>query len=237
MNKFSAKALYITGMLVCFAGPVFTAIIARIFPDTQAIDIISFYYSTRALGAILFTLALAKKRIEKGEVLASSLFRALTPAQISLILSMLLLSVALILIGVYGYTSEYVSFPLLWLSGIGIIASVILAIKRMVNNRKRHFSSTGKNSVSTKPASVPVSVPLKQQDNLSDAVTDTASSQDQNSKVFSESNVTIEGTCYICSKKFDRDSMILVNDRFVCEKCLNSLYPISNSDEIDFENT
>ena len=134
MKKITAKGLRIFGLILIFGNPLLLVFISYLFPDASGSVGMDACFLFDSIGAVLLTLAVAKKRMENGTVRATGLLRALTPAQISLILT-LLFSMVLMAVVIAGYI-EIMRLSIL--VEVGFLVSAGLAVYGAIKKRELH---------------------------------------------------------------------------------------------------
>ena len=144
MKKWMHEPLFISGAVVLLANPILILLIGELFPAipenvlSNGVVISSF----DLIGVILIVLSLARFRIRVGDIETASLLRALTPAQIALIVSMCLGCVGFLFVACSKVTVGQVCFVLHLL---GVLTAIVLAVIR--NFRKKVKKTPAKTSV------------------------------------------------------------------------------------------
>ena len=233
MKKISSRALLITGLVIEFGNPIFIAIIALIFPNMSgdfAMPIIYFFYCA---GVIILTLSLAKKRLERGTIKAENLLKALTPAQICLISSMILLFGG-VTIGSLGSSSF--DGLLGGVGFIGILVSIVLAIVRAVKNRQERKAREPVYKATYTPSTNGVQFKPKEYCERCGAAADKGTLKELNGHRFCSSCTEImvavqssellkpKAKCCGCGNEFEKSIMIFVDDQYICDSCFHELY-------------
>ena len=219
VKKISSKALLIIGLIVVYVNPSLFA--AFLFPNMSGDFGILLFFFFECLGVVLFTLALAKKRLEKGKVKSHGLLRALTPAQICLIISMIMLSVGG-LISVIENTNLNVFYGCLGV--IGVFTSIILAIVRAViirYDRKARFSMMKKliikNEKETKQDLVNV---------LNAVLAKRVMIQREEARKNLEHKRLYCTKCSTCGAEHPKSEFHLMNDKYYCEECFSKMFEL-----------
>ena len=244
MKKMSSKALLITGLIVLFGNPFILVIIGFIFPNMSGDFAMPIIYFFDCLSVVILTLSLAKNRLEKGKVNAENIFHALTPAQICLIASMILLTVG-VTIGVIG--SSTLGGILGGLAFIGIFVSIILAIARAVQRIRKFKAKVSASRVSHTPVSSGVQYKPKEYCERCGTAADKGTLKELNGHRFCSSCTEImaaaqssellkpKAKCCGCGNEFEKSKMIFVDDHYICNNCFRERYagsiPIADNTE------
>ena len=236
MKKKGSKALLIIGLIVGLGSPLFVILLVLFFPgipNEAYFPLTIFFYG---LGVVLLAFSLAKRRIDKGETRTHNLLRALTPAQIALILSVILLLIQVILAEFLDrFPTGIDAFVLLGLLIImGFIASIALAAVRWATHQKKSRAALSASGDS----------PIEYCERCG-AATYKGTLKKQNGYILCDSCAKIieaeedfeilnsKRKCCVCRKEFDRNRMILVDDQYFCDSCFRSRYADSAVAEND----
>ena len=137
----------IVGLIITFESPFFYLIALFFMSEKLAMAL---FFCCCSLGFIILTLSLAKRRIEEGKVEAEDILHALTPAQISLIVSLILFAAGGT-IGAFG--SSTFAGVLFILAGIGIFVSIIFVFVRPEKRKPKPEANVAASKVPYTPAS------------------------------------------------------------------------------------
>ncbi len=244
MKKLSSKALLIIGLIVEFGNPFFLVIIGLMFPHMSGDFAMPIIYFFDCAGVIILTLSLAKKRLERGTIKAENLLKALTPAQICLITSMVLLVVG-VTIGAIG--SQAFGGMLGGIGIIGVFVAIILAIVRAVKNRQERKAREPVYKATYTPPTTGVQFNPKEFCERCGAAADKGTLKELNGHKFCSSCMEImvaaqssellkpKAICCGCGNEFEKSKMIFVDDQYICDCCFRKLYsgstPIADSAE------
>ena len=233
MKKISSRALLITGLVVEFGNPIFIAIIALMFPNMSGDFAMPIIYFFDCAGVIILTLSLAKKRLERGTIKAENLLKALTPAQICLITSMVLLVVG-VTIGAIG--SQAFGGMVGGIGIIGVFVAIILAIVRAVKIRQERKAREPVYKPTYTPATTNIQFKLKEYCERCGAAADKGTLKELNGHRFCSSCTEImaaaqssellkpKAKCCGCGNEFEKSKMIFVDDHYICNNCFRSRY-------------
>ena len=239
MNKISSKALLIIGLTVEFGNPVLIVFIALLFPNMPGEVAMPLIFFFDCLGIVILTLSLAKKRLENGKIKAESVFRALTPSQICLIISM-----ALIVIGEIISAIGISFFGWISVIGIyGIFASIILAIVRAVIIRRKCKVMAAVFKVDHTTVSSGIQYKPKGQCERCGAAADVVTLKELNGYKLCSSCaeimiaaqhseiLNVKAKCCVCGKEYKKSNMIYVDDQYICDSCFRSRYDGFTTDD------
>ncbi len=239
MNKIPAKALLIAGLVVMFGMPILPTILALFFPTLSGDSglLMACFLCSPSLGVVLLVLAQAKNRLENGDVDADGLFRALTPAQICLMISMLLLTAGMA-IGALG--NEEFGGIVVFFAMIGIVASIILAIVRgavrsaeIRRERERRLVAL---DLSRRPVPSDVQTVPKEYCERCGHAFDKGTLEEFHGYKLCYSCVAMMKKaeqaeklkemvkCSACGAEYKKDKMIFVDDEYLCSDCFHSRY-------------
>ncbi len=136
MKKWMHEPLFISGAVVLLANPILILLIGELFPaiPENVLSNVVVISSFDLIGVILIVLSLARFRIRVGEVETASLLRALTAAQITLIISMCLGCVGFLFVACSKVTAGQVCFILHLL---GVLTAIVLAVIRKFRKKAK----------------------------------------------------------------------------------------------------
>ena len=236
MKKISWIAFLITGLILISGNPVFIVIIAFIFPKMPgeiSIPILNLFY---CMGVVLLTLSLAKKRMERGTVKANNLLRALTPAQICLIVSMIFYASGMF---IAASPDNMTTGGILCVIGmLGVFGAIVLAICRAVYIRKTRQKTLNEVYNAAVARASGERIPDRQKERCERCG---GAAEEKKFKIIDghkfcrqcaeiklkeiEAEVLKNtGECSICKTEYNKDDMILVDDKYICGACFSARY-------------
>lgn len=239
--------MMIIGLVLFLFAPVFIDIFVPnniFFSKPINSYVVNFVY---CISVIILTLALAKKRIENARDYSLTLVRVLTPAQISLIASMILLMIGDVVPGQIGKFIYRVG-------AVGILVSIVLAIvraaleERKQDQRKKSIQTTKRsqnNDTVTTASPVGQAVPKEHCEKCED-VFERGTLRSLNGHKYCIScykalmdeqakarEAAVRARCCVCGIYSPTADLIIVDDQYICESCFAARYPGAAAGEDD----
>ena len=239
MKILSSKVLLIIGLIIGFGSPIFVGCIAFAFPNIPADYTMLITYFFACFSVVLFTLSLAKKRMENGSVQSNSLARALTPAQISLMAAASVLFLGV----VFGvFVSEAMGGFAATVGFNGVVVSIVFAVIRGARKRNERKAKKPVRTIAVSPT-----VFLCDFCERCGTAADKGTLKELNGHKFCGSCMEImlaaqsseilaeKAKCCICGNEYEKSKMIFVDDQYICDCCFRKLYagstPVADNTE------
>lgn len=230
MKKIRWKTFLIAGLIIAFGSPTFFSWISAFqnMPNKFRILTLSCYF---CLGVVMFIFSLTKKRMEDGEVRADNLFRALTPAQICLLVSLVVFTLS----AIFEAFVAVLAGDFWWTCGmIGVLVSGILTISGAASKyteKQQKSVTTVENRPKEHCEQCGAAANIRTYQTLNGRKLCSACARKMLEEA--EGGFYPKANCRICRQEYNKSEMILVDDRFICNRCFRSRYPESTPQEED----